>query len=53
MNNFYYLNGYFSNKNNTLIIISENGFNAFDFYNLEEKILLKRIELRNNILYIT
>ena len=52
LNNYKNLNGYFSNKNNILIIFAENVFNAIDFYNLDEKILLKHIELRNNILYI-
>jgi hypothetical protein len=50
LNNYKNLNGYFSNKNNILIILSENIFNAIDFYNLDEKVLLKHIELRNNIL---
>ena len=46
------MNGYFGDKNNTLIIFSQSTFNVIDFYNLDEKILLKHIELRNNILYI-
>lgn len=52
LNNYKNLNGYFSDKNNTLIIFSQSTFNVIDFYNLDEKILLKHIELRNNILYI-
>lgn len=46
------MNGYFSNKNNNLIIFSINGLNAIDFYNLDEKVFIKHIELelRNNIL---
>jgi len=51
-NNHKNLNGYFSNKNNNLIIFSINGLNAIDFYNLDEKVFIKHIELelRNNIL---
>ena len=50
VNNHKNLNGYFSNKNNNLIIFSKNVFNAVDFYNLDEKVLLNHIELRNNVL---
>ena len=51
-NNYKNYNGYFSNKNNILIIFSQKGFNNLDFYNLDEKRLSKHIQFKNNILYI-
>ena len=50
VNNYKNLDGYFSNKNNTLIILSKNALNFIDFYNLDKKVFIKHIELRNNIL---
>ena len=49
-NNFNNFDGYFNYKNNILIVYATDTFNVIHFYDLDQKLLLKQIELKDKIL---